>query len=64
MAKTQVPDFILTRREAARIARLSLSAFDEALRQGVFPSVRVGRRILIPRGGLLKALSVIEADTK
>jgi excisionase family DNA binding protein len=42
-------ELVLTRTEAAKKARLGLSAFDEALRRGDFPSLRVGRKVLIPR---------------
>jgi excisionase family DNA binding protein len=47
---------VYSRREAARLAGLSLTAFDDALRRKQFPSMRVGRRILIPRAAFLRVL--------
>lgn len=48
---------VYTRREAAKIARMGLSSFDEALRRGEFLCVRVGRRVLIPCVAFERALS-------
>jgi hypothetical protein len=48
---------VFTRREAAQRARMGLSAFDEALRRGTFPSIRISRRVLIPRIAFEKVLA-------
>jgi excisionase family DNA binding protein len=40
---------VLSRYEAAQLAQLSIGSFDEALKRGDFPFIRVGRRVLIPR---------------
>jgi len=45
-----------TRREARELSRLGLTAFDEALRRGDFPSFRVGRRVFCPRAEFEAAL--------
>lgn len=47
----ELPD-ILTVDEAAEYLRLGRSAVYEAVRTKAIPSVRVGKRILIPRSGL------------
>jgi hypothetical protein len=50
------PELVLTRREASKLTRLSLSSLDAALRRGDFASKKIGRRVLIDRNSLLKAL--------
>ncbi len=47
----EMPD-ILTVDEAAELLRLSRSSTYEAIHERVIPSVRIGRRILIPKSGL------------
>jgi excisionase family DNA binding protein len=49
------PD-VLTVQEAARILRLGRNAAYEAIRRGEIPSLRIGRRIVIPRTGLERLL--------
>jgi excisionase family DNA binding protein len=57
MARNDEIAVVLTRREAAAIARISLTALDEALRDGTFPSIRIGkRRVLIPRDSFMQIL--------
>ncbi len=56
MAEARPEELVYTRREAARVARVSLAVLDEALRQGTFKFTKIGRRILIPRNAFLKAL--------
>ncbi len=48
---------VYSRDEARRLANLGHNAFDEAVRRGDFPSVRVGRRVLIPRAAFERILS-------
>jgi excisionase family DNA binding protein len=57
MGDVRAEQLVCTRLEAARLARLSLSSLDQAIRRGTFPSIRVGKRILIPRAALLKILA-------
>ncbi len=47
----------LTVPEAARVLRISRNFCYELVRQGVLPSVRLGKRILIPRVRLEKVLA-------
>jgi excisionase family DNA binding protein len=51
-----LPD-ILTVDEAARLLRISRGLAFAAVRQGDIPSVRVGRRILVPKTQLLAWLA-------
>lgn len=46
----------LTVDETSRLLRLSRGATYEAVRRGQLPSIRIGRRILIPRAALEKLL--------
>jgi excisionase family DNA binding protein len=46
-----LPD-VLTVPEAARLLRLGRNTVYEAVRRGELPSVRVGRRLLIPKPAL------------
>lgn len=48
---------VYTRREGAKIAKMSLRSFDEALRRHDFVSVKVGRRVLVPAQALEQVLS-------
>jgi len=52
---------ILTVQEASRILRLSRGATYEAIRRGQVPSIRVGRRILVPRAALERLLDKADA---
>ena len=48
---------VYTRQEARRIAKLGESAFDEALKRKIFPSIRIGRRVLIPKAAFERILA-------
>ena len=50
-------DTVLTVDEVRRLLKLSRGLTYEAIRTGQIPSIRVGRRILIPRLALQKFLS-------
>jgi excisionase family DNA binding protein len=52
----ELPD-VLTVEEAARVLRVGRNAAYELVRQGVVPSIRLGRRLLVPKLGLLRLLS-------
>ena len=56
-----LPKPTLSRKEAQKLSGLGLSSFDEALKTGIFPSIRIGRRILIPRE---RFLSILECRDK
>jgi excisionase family DNA binding protein len=48
---------VLTVEEAARLLRIGRGTAYEAVRTGDIPSVRVGRRVLVPRHALLSLLN-------
>ena len=54
---TQSTAEVLTVTEAARLLRLSRNSAYAAVARGELPSVRVGRRLLIPREALERFLS-------
>ena len=47
---------VLTATEAARLLRIGRATCYEQIRQGVIPSKRIGRRILVPRAALMHKL--------
>lgn len=48
---------VITVEEAAALARVSRQSAYEAVRRGEIPTVRLGRRILVPREKFLRMLS-------
>ena len=48
--------FVLTVSEAARLLRLSKTTTYDQIRQGSIPSIRMGKRILVPRAALMRML--------
>ena len=52
---------VITVEEAAELLRISRNTAYEAVKRGEIPSVRVGRRILIPRISIMKMLGGEEA---
>ena len=52
-----LPD-VLTVSEAAKFLRLGRNSVYEAIRRNELPSVRVGRRLLIPKESLERFLTV------
>lgn len=53
---------LLTVEQAIRLTQLGRSTVYEALRRGDLPSVRIGRRILIPRRSLMRRLGLDESE--
>lgn len=53
---------VLTPTEAARLLRIGRGTAYEQIRCGVIPSIRMGRRILVPRAALLKMLETTNVD--
>ena len=47
---------VLTAGETARLLRLSKTTVYDQIRQGSIPSIRIGKRILIPRAALMRKL--------
>jgi len=50
---------VLTVEEAAQLLGLSRGSIYEAIRRGDIPSLRVGRRILVPRVALERLLAEV-----
>jgi excisionase family DNA binding protein len=50
------PKLILTIDEAAGVLRISRQSAYEAARRGEIPTIRLGRRILVPRRSLEKLI--------
>lgn len=55
---------VLTPNEVARLLRIGRSTCYEGIRQGVIPSLRIGRRILVPKGALLKMLEQAAGNSR
>lgn len=47
---------VLTVEEAGRLLRLSRGSAYEAVRRGDIPTIRIGRRLLVPRARLMAML--------
>jgi excisionase family DNA binding protein len=56
LQKTNNESLILTVGETARLLRLSKTTVYDQIRQGSIPSLRMGKRILIPRIALMRKL--------
>lgn len=56
MAEEQEKNLVLTVMETAKLLRLSRGLAYEAVRLNQIPSIRIGRRILIPRAALTRLL--------
>ena len=52
----QSDSLVLTPIETARLLRISRGTVYEQIRLGVIPSIRMGRKILVPRAALMKML--------
>ena len=59
MEERRLEDFgdVLTAEEVAEVLRLGRNTVYDALRSGTIPSVRVGRRLLVPKHALERLLS-------
>ena len=53
-------DMVLTVKETAGLLRISRGLAYEMVRQGWLPSIRLGRRILVPRAALQGMLAAAE----
>jgi excisionase family DNA binding protein len=56
VALAELPD-VMTVTEAAEFLRLGRNSIYEAIRRGEVPTVRIGRRILVPKVGLENLLA-------
>ncbi len=48
---------VMTPVETARLLRISRTNCYEQIRQGVIPSIRIGKRIIVPRTALMRMLN-------
>jgi excisionase family DNA binding protein len=48
---------VLTVKETAKVLGLGLNQTYEAIRRGLIPSMRIGKRIIVPRAALHKKLA-------
>ena len=53
---------VLTVEEAAVVLRLSRGTAYEAVRRGDIPTIRIGRRLLVPRARLMAMLGAGDAQ--
>jgi excisionase family DNA binding protein len=53
---------VLTPVETANLLRISRGTVYEQIRLGVIPSIRCGRRILVPKASLIKMLEGAKGD--
>ena len=56
LQKDSNESLVLTVGETARLLRLSKTTVYDQIRQGSVPSIRLGKRILIPRTALMRKL--------
>ena len=54
---------VLTPVETAKLLRIGRATVYEQIRQGTIPSIRMGRKILVPRRALEKLLDVDKSVT-
>jgi len=54
----ELPD-VMTVSEAGAALRLGRNGVYEAIRRGDIPSIRIGRRLLIPKAALVRMLDAI-----
>jgi excisionase family DNA binding protein len=55
------PSAVLTIEEASAVLRISRGSAYEAARTGQIPTIRIGRRLLVPRAKLLQMLGEEES---
>lgn len=59
---TEYDSLVLTPIETAKLLRIGRGMVYEQLRIGAIPSIRIGRRILVPRAALMKMLERAKVD--
>lgn len=62
MKMNERDSLVLTPIETAKLLRIGRGTVYEQIRIGVIPSIRMGRRILVPRAALMKMLERAKAD--
>lgn len=53
---------VLTPVETAKLLRIGRGTVYEQIRVGVIPSIKMGRRILIPKAALMRMLETAKGD--
>jgi len=53
---------VLTPAETAKLLRIGRGTVYEQIRLGFIPSIRMGRRILVPRAALMKMLETAKGN--
>jgi excisionase family DNA binding protein len=53
---------VLTPAETAKLLRIGRGTVYEQIRLGVIPSIRMGRRILVPKAALMKMLETAKGN--
>jgi excisionase family DNA binding protein len=59
--KTESPKLTLSVTEAARLLNVGRNQAYEAIHRGELPSIKIGKRILVPRAALKKLLGMTES---
>ena len=59
---TAVPAAVLTVEEAAQMLRISRQSAYQAVHNGELPTVKIGRRMLVPRIALERMLGITEDE--
>ena len=59
LQKDSNDSLVLTVGETAKLLRLSKTTVYDQIRQGSIPSIRIGKRILIPRAALMRKLEEV-----
>lgn len=62
MKMNERDSLVLTPIETAKLLRIGRGTVYEQIRIGVIPSIRMGRRILVPKIALMKMLGTGNAD--
>ena len=62
MKMNERDSLVLTPIETAKLLRIGRGTVYEQIRIGAIPSIRMGRRILVPRAALMKMLERGKAD--
>jgi len=51
---------VLTPIETAKLLRIGKGTVYEQIRLGIIPSIRMGRRILVPKDALMRMLEIVK----
>lgn len=63
MQMNESDSLVLTPTETAKLLRIGRGTVYEQIRLGVIPSIRMGRRILVPKAALIKMLEGAKGDS-